>query len=127
MEIQLEPNLKIRIFTATVESILLYGCETWTLNKTTEKMIDGTYTRLLRSALNVSWRDHVPNIILYGNLSKIRERRMSLAGHCVRHKEEEASKLVIWNPITRGRANSCLLYTSPSPRDGLLSRMPSSA
>ena len=25
------------------------------------------------------------------------------------------------------RENSCLLYTSPSPRDGLLSRMPSSA
>ena len=24
-------------------------------------------------------------------------------------------------------AHSCLLYTSPSPRDGLLSRMPSSA
>ena len=27
-------------------------------------------------------------------------------------------------PISR---NGCLLYTSPSPRDGLLSRMPSSA
>ena len=26
-----------------------------------------------------------------------------------------------------GRVNNCLLYTSPSPRDGLLSRMPSSA
>ena len=26
-----------------------------------------------------------------------------------------------------GHYNSCLLYTSPSPRDGLLSRMPSSA
>ena len=25
------------------------------------------------------------------------------------------------------RDNPCLLYTSPSPRDGLLSRMPSSA
>ena len=25
------------------------------------------------------------------------------------------------------RLNACLLYTSPSPRDGLLSRMPSSA
>ena len=25
------------------------------------------------------------------------------------------------------RAKACLLYTSPSPRDGLLSRMPSSA
>ena len=28
---------------------------------------------------------------------------------------------------TGGVLNSCLLYTSPSPRDGLLSRMPSSA
>ena len=26
-----------------------------------------------------------------------------------------------------GKPNTCLLYTSPSPRDGLLSRMPSSA
>ena len=26
-----------------------------------------------------------------------------------------------------GRTDTCLLYTSPSPRDGLLSRMPSSA
>ena len=29
--------------------------------------------------------------------------------------------------ILSGGAASCLLYTSPSPRDGLLSRMPSSA
>ena len=27
----------------------------------------------------------------------------------------------------RGSLRNCLLYTSPSPRDGLLSRMPSSA
>ena len=26
-----------------------------------------------------------------------------------------------------GKANNCLLYTSPSPRDGLLARMPASA
>ena len=31
-----------------------------------------------------------------------------------------------WNAII-GQAGRCLLYTSPSPRDGLLSRMPSSA
>ena len=35
------------------------------------------------------------------------------------------------SPSTRGRlvgrSRPCLLYTSPSPRDGLLSRMPSSA
>ena len=34
------------------------------------------------------------------------------------------------NPMTGAKRtldNICLLYTSPSPRDGLLSRMPSSA
>ena len=30
-------------------------------------------------------------------------------------------------PLIDGQGNFCLLYTSPSPRDGLLSRMPSSA
>ena len=29
--------------------------------------------------------------------------------------------------VVCGPSGSCLLYTSPSPRDGLLSRMPSSA
>ena len=29
--------------------------------------------------------------------------------------------------LGQGLAKGCLLYTSPSPRDGLLSRMPSSA
>ena len=29
--------------------------------------------------------------------------------------------------VTSDFGNGCLLYTSPSPRDGLLSRMPSSA
>ena len=29
--------------------------------------------------------------------------------------------------LTLGLGMACLLYTSPSPRDGLLSRMPSSA
>ena len=37
---------------------------------------------------------------------------------------EENKKVVIAGRIM---SRSCLLYTSPSPRDGLLSRMPSSA
>ena len=32
-----------------------------------------------------------------------------------------------WSPGPENRSLGCLLYTSPSPRDGLLSRMPSSA
>ena len=34
---------------------------------------------------------------------------------------------LILTSVTSPKINTCLLYTSPSPRDGLLSRMPSSA
>ena len=36
--------------------------------------------------------------------TKVAMRRMKLAGHCVRHPEEEASKLVLWEP-DRGSKN----------------------
>ena len=39
----------------------------------------------------------------------------------------EASILMTMQEISTAIQYNCLLYTSPSPRDGLLSRMPSSA
>ena len=51
-------NLKRNFFRATVESVLVYGAITWTLTKSLEKSFDGNYTRMLRVALNKSWRDH---------------------------------------------------------------------
>ena len=82
-----------------VQSVLLYGSKTRTSTKSLEKSIDGTYTRLLRTVFNVSWSDHLTNRKLCGNLlkvtKKIRERRLKLAGNCVRHSEEVASNLVL--------------------------------
>ena len=40
-------------------------------------------------------------------------------------KASESMEKVVVSSAAAG--NFCLLYTSPSPRDGLLSRMPSSA
>ena len=57
----MSPDLKKRFFIATVESILLYGCESWTLTETTEKSLSGTYTRMLRQALNIHWSSHTTN------------------------------------------------------------------
>ena len=39
----------------------------------------------------------------------------------------DQSSLSYINFDTQNRPNGCLLYTSPSPRDGRISRMPSSA
>ena len=40
---------------ASVESILLYGSETWTVTKAIEKKLYGCYTKMLRMVFNVSW------------------------------------------------------------------------
>ena len=77
---------------------MLHGTETWTLTSALKKRLDGCYTRMLRMALNISWRSHTTNWLLYGDLPpvslKVQQGRMRLAGHCMRHREEEASKLV---------------------------------
>ena len=43
---------KTRLFIATVESVLLYGAEMWTIAQTMKNQLDGCYTRMLRMALN---------------------------------------------------------------------------
>ena len=99
---RMRSNLKRRFFVATVESILLYGCESWALNERMEKSLNGTYTRMLQKVLNVHWRDNICNKELYGGLpklsNKIAARRMQLAGHCYRHPELSTQKVILWEP-----------------------------
>ncbi|ELT98051.1 hypothetical protein CAPTEDRAFT_197577 [Capitella teleta] len=84
-----------------VEDILF--CEAWALSAKEEASLDECYARMLRMVMNVTWRDKVRNEVLYDNLprvtEKIRERRLKLAGHCIRHNKLEASDLVLWEPI----------------------------
>ena len=49
---------KLAFFRACVESILLYGSETWTMKKDLQDRLDGTYTRLLMRVHNIYWREH---------------------------------------------------------------------
>ena len=67
-------SLKLRTFLTLVESVLLYGSKTWTLTKSLEKSIDGTYTRLLRAVFNLSWSEHLTNRERCSNLPKVTEK-----------------------------------------------------
>ena len=66
-------------------------------------------------------RLHPDGRIAINNAERVEDVCQSLrkAGHGIAIESEIYEVL--------GRAEACLLYTSPSPRDGLLSRMPSSA
>ena len=57
---------------ATVESILLYGSECWTLKPTLQKSLDRCYNRMLRAVLNISKSVHVTNKNLYEGIPRVR-------------------------------------------------------
>ena len=98
--------MKRSFFQPAVESILLYGCTTWTLNKQLEKKLEGNYTRMLRAILNKSWRQHPTRHQLYGHLppitKTIQARRIRHAGHCWRSKDVLISNVLLWIPAYGG-------------------------
>ena len=107
---QLSNNLKIKIFRAAVQPILLYGSETWTLSTKLENRLDGTYTRLLMRAQNLSWKSHPTISEIYNQLPRVcclvKYRRVQFAGHCFRADGEVISSLLLWKPDygqSRGR------------------------
>ena len=77
----------------------------WTLTTHLEKKIDGAYTRMLRIALNRSWKDHPTNVELYGHIPPIceslQQQMMRFAGHCWCSKEELAGDVLLWKPTHR--------------------------
>ena len=101
--------MKRSFFQAAVTSILLYGCTTRTLTKRLEKKLDGNYTRMLRTILNKSWRQHPTRRQLYGHLPPITKtiqvRRTRHAGHCWRSRDELIRDVLLWTP-THGRAKA---------------------
>lgn len=97
---KVDRRIKFRLFRSCVESVLLYGSETWTVSKNMEQRINGTYTKLLRRIFNVSWKSHTTNKELYRNIPPlsvtIAKRRLRFAGHCARSSDQPASDLLFW-------------------------------
>ena len=68
--------------------------------------------------LNKSAEDY-----LCTSLEEVKDKNIDLV-----FKEKISNELELQEVLEQKKSlKSCLLYTSPSPRDGLLSRMPSSA
>jgi hypothetical protein len=104
-------KFKLNIFTAVVESALLYGAETWTLTDTLEKKLDGAYTRMLRYIKNINWQDRITNTTLYEKIPpisvKLRERRLKFVGHVYRSYQtapQPATDLLFWKPTAKFRS-----------------------
>ena len=93
------------------------GSDTWTITAKMKQRIDGCYARLLRKALNISWRSHTTNKERYCKIpllsSTIRQRRMGFVGHCYRAENQQANKLLFWSPSDGKRGVGSSFKTFP--------------
>ena len=67
------------------------------------------------------------NFLAFDPESKVACETLVTTGQVILAGEVKSDTYLDLQAIARETINNCLLYTSPSPRDGLLSRMPSSA
>ena len=112
----LPDRLRTALFQATVETVLLYNAETWTLTDTLEGQLDAAHSSLLRAAFSIKFDARVTNAALYhrARLQRpsdyLRRRRLQLAGHVIRAESrcpepvQDVLLLSLQGPYRRGRA-----------------------
>ena len=89
---QISTNLKLRMINCYIYSILLYGCETWTLSKGLSDKLEACEMFFLRRMGKISWKQKTSNdqVLEKFNtrrqlLEIIKNRIMSFFGHIKRH------------------------------------------
>ena len=107
---------RLRVVKCYIWSLLLYGCETWTVNKTTESKIKAFEMWTYRRMLKISWKEKKPNKTVLEIMGKetelvetVKTRKMRYFGHIRRHNT--ILKTVMEGKIDgkrpQGRARKC--------------------
>ena len=91
-------ELKLRIFKAICIPILLYSCETWTVSKSMENMINSFGTSCYRRMLGINWIEKVSNETIYKKAHTyplyctVLRRQLEFLGTIMRLPEETTSR-----------------------------------
>ena len=88
--------LKVRLLKCYIWSVLLYGCESWTLSAALTRNIEATEMWFYRRMLRVSYTAHETNTLVLQQMGQerqllgtIKERQTRFTGHIIRKGELE--------------------------------------
>ena len=111
---------KLKLYKALIVSILLYGCESWTLTAETTRRVQTFETKCFRRLLNIPWHARKTNEYVLAKiaslagpqeplLATIKRRKLSWFGHVTRHNT--LSRTVLQGTLEgsrrRGRQAKC--------------------
>ena len=103
---------KIKLYRSLVLSILLYGCESWTMTADTTRRVQTFETKCFRRLLRISWKDRKTNDYVRSQiemlagpqeplLAIVKRRKLSWFGHVIRHNS--LPKTVLQGTLEGGR------------------------
>ena len=104
-------TLKLKILRTCIFPVATYGCESWTITKTTRKKINAFETKCYRKILRISWMEKRKNTDILKDLNiednwlinNILQRKIKYLGHIKRHDGLERTILEGMVPGRRGR------------------------
>ena len=108
---------RIRVIKAYIWATLLYGCETWTINKDMERKLEAFEVWCWRRIMRVSWMERRTNDSIFEEIGKerellrtIRRRQMRFLGHVMRREQLENLSLTGRVSGRRGRGRPRVKY-----------------
>ena len=108
-----------RILNCYIWSILVYGCETWSISSVMQKRLEATEMWFLRRMLKISWTDKISNerVLTIANVKRkllqtIKNRKMTFLGHVMRRKGIEKLSLTGKVEGKRARGTQRMTYLS---------------
>ena len=110
-------STKLRVLKTYMWSILLYGCETWTITAETKKNLEAAEMWFYRRMVRISWKEKRTNesILEETNqerslINPIRKRQLKILGHICRHKGLEFLSLTGKIEGTRSRGRQRITF-----------------
>ena len=108
---------RIRVIKTYIWAILLYGYETWTINKDMERKLEAFEVWCWRRMMRVSWTERRTNDSIFEEIGKerellrtIRRRQMRFLGHVMRREQLENLSLTGRISGERGRGRPRMKY-----------------
>ncbi len=93
---------KIRVYKSSVQSILLYGCETWPMKVADARRLNAFEQRCLRSILKIRYTHHITNLTVLQKCKitdtieqRIQTRRLTWLGHVLRKPVDEPTQFTL--------------------------------
>ena len=104
----LSVETKVMVYSSVCLSILLYGCEAWTIYRAHIRSLESFHIRSLQKILGLTWADCVPHVTILQTAksssieSLIIRRQLRWVGHVIRMPENRLPKQLLFGELSEG-------------------------